>query len=148
MMNPDEISNYITSTFDGVDVVVTSGTSFFFADPTDHRLPFATIVTNNDYDDGSDLDRPGVYRLNFGVGKDTFRSIFGSPAAESYADSPEPSYDLTALDRLMPHPEYGRMFWVCVLNPSPATIETLRPMLAEAYERARRRPRASAAATS
>lgn len=35
----------------------------------------------------------------------------------------------------MPHPVYGRMFWFRGLNPSAATFETLRPLLAEAYGR-------------
>ena len=35
----------------------------------------------------------------------------------------------------MPHPVYGRMYWVCVLNPSDETLETkARPLLVEAYE--------------
>ena len=33
----------------------------------------------------------------------------------------------------MPHPVYGRMHWICVVNPSEATFETLMPSLAEAY---------------
>ncbi len=33
------------------------------------------------------------------------------------------------VDRLLPHPVYGRMHWVCVLNPSAATFESLRPCL-------------------
>jgi predicted DNA-binding protein (MmcQ/YjbR family) len=45
-------------------------------------------------------------------------------------------HDFTALDRLMPHPVYGRNHWVCVLNPSEATFETLKPLLEEAYDRA------------
>jgi len=36
----------------------------------------------------------------------------------------------------MPHPVYGRNHWVCVLNPSEATFETLKPLLREAYDRA------------
>jgi hypothetical protein len=31
---------------------------------------------------------------------------------------------------------YGRNHWVCVLNPSEATFETLKPLLQEAYDRA------------
>ena len=35
----------------------------------------------------------------------------------------------------MPHPVYGRMFWVCVLNPSDKTFETkVQQLLAEAYD--------------
>ena len=34
----------------------------------------------------------------------------------------------------MPHPVYGKMYWVCVLNPSAETFKTVRDLLAEAYE--------------
>lgn len=40
----------------------------------------------------------------------------------------------TAVDRLLPHPVYGWMSWVCVLSPSPATFQTVVPLLAEAYD--------------
>jgi hypothetical protein len=42
--------------------------------------------------------------------------------------------NFTALDRVMPHPVYGRNHWVCVLNPSDATFHSVRPLLAEAYQ--------------
>ena len=34
----------------------------------------------------------------------------------------------------MPHPVYGWMSWVCVLNPSAETFKTMQPLLAEAYD--------------
>jgi hypothetical protein len=40
--------------------------------PKDHRFPFATLVTSDEYDRFSDLNRPGVFRLNVGVSKRTF----------------------------------------------------------------------------
>src|SRR4029078_5344547 len=91
----------------------------------------------------SDLNRPSVFRLNIGIGKETFRSLFGKPSLPAERDSAEngsenaSGYDFTALDHVMPHPVYGRMYWVCVLNPSNETFETkVQPLLAEAYERA------------
>ncbi|MCC7020712.1 MAG: hypothetical protein IT332_13200 [Ardenticatenales bacterium] len=46
-------------------------------------------------------------------------------------------HDFTALDQLMPHPVYAPQGWPCVLCPSAATFEeTVRPLLAEGYERA------------
>jgi hypothetical protein len=37
-------------------------------------LPFATIAsTGNEYERISYLDRPGVFRLNIGVSRETFR---------------------------------------------------------------------------
>jgi len=42
----------------------------------------------------------------------------------------------------MPHPVYGKMYWVCVLNPSAETFETVKGLLAEAYEAGmRQRPK-------
>lgn len=145
-MNESEISQYITGTFEGVDVVTDSDNSFFFYNPEstippDHRFPFVTLVTNDLYDQFSHLNRPSVFRLNIGIGKQTFRSLFGEPSLPSDRDSAavsgenESSYDFTALDQIMPHPVYGRMFWACVLNPGEKTFETnVRQLLAEAYD--------------
>lgn len=145
-MNEAQTSQYITETFEGVDFVVASGDSFFFYNPDtnvppDHRFPFVTMVTSDINDQFSNLNRPSVFRLNIGISKQTFRSLFGEsrdlPAMTATAESVENSsaYDFTALDQLMPHPVYGRMLWVCVLNPSDETFETnVRPLLAEAYD--------------
>jgi hypothetical protein len=147
-MNESEISQYITGTFEGVDVVVASGDSFFFYNPDsnippDHRFPFVTLVTSDINDQFSNLNRPSVFRLNIGIGKQTFHSLFGEAlrpsGRNSAAESGDTShdYDFTTLDQLMPHPVYGRMLWVCVLNPSDETFETnVRPLLTEAYEMA------------
>lgn len=143
-MDQASITQFITDTFDDVDVVVASkesgapeaawgDTFFFFGTDRKDPFPFATIVTRDyaDFDCASHLNRPGVFRLNIGIGKETYRSLFGES---------NDARDFTALDRLMPHPVYGKMHWVCVLNPSAATFEAVRPLLAEAYDRAARRP--------
>ena len=39
----------------------------------------------------------------------------------------------------MPHPVYGRNHFVCVLNPSQSTFQSIKPLLDEAYEIARKR---------
>jgi hypothetical protein len=144
-MNESEISQYIIAAFEGVDVVVASGDSFFFYNPDrkvppDHRCMFVTIVTSDINDQFSNLNRPSVFRLNIGIDKQTFRSLFGKPSLPSGSDSAaisgenESFYDFTALDQIMPHPVYGRMFWVCVLNPGEETFETkVRQLLGEAY---------------
>ncbi len=138
-MNETEVSQYITGTFEGVDVVVDAGNSFFFYNPgsnlpPDYRFPFVTLVTGDSYDQFSDLNRPSVFRLNIGIGKQTFRSLFGDLPRPTRSDENMGGYDFTALDQLMPHPVYGRMFWVCVLNPGSETFATqVRPLLAEAY---------------
>jgi hypothetical protein len=124
-----------------VDVVVASkengapeiawGDTFFIYDPDRNlddtrRFPFATIVTKDygDFDNASRLDRPGVFRLNIGVSKETFARLFAAGD----------EHDFTQLDQLMPHPVYGRNHFVCVLNPGASTFQAIAPLLKEAYE--------------
>jgi hypothetical protein len=47
--------------------------------------------------------------------------------------------DFAAVDRILPHPIYAPQSWICIVNPSDETFETLEPLLAEAYDRAVRR---------
>lgn len=144
-MEQETLAQYIVDTFDGVDVLTADGNSFFFynppgTSPPDHRFPFATIVANDLYDQASNLDRPGVYRLNLGVSRQSFQGLFGDqPAPAGDAEPAVGAYGFAALDTILPHPVYGQQFWLCVLNPSPKTFETIKPFLAEAYDRAVRR---------
>jgi hypothetical protein len=72
-----------------------------------------------------------VYRLNIGVSTPIFQSLFGAGKVDPG------NYDFTALDRILPHPDYAAQSWICVLNPSQPTFERVRTFLAEAYELAR-----------
>ncbi|PLC01867.1 hypothetical protein CY658_30535 [Variovorax sp. RO1] len=123
-MTEDDITQHIIDTLGGGHFEVADDNTFFFHG-ADNKFPFATIVTkDNDFDSASNLNRPGVFRLNVGVGKETFRALFG--------DAEPSGIDYTALDRLMPHPVYAKMYWVSVINPSAATFEAVKPLLAEA----------------
>ena len=138
-MDEASVTQYIIDTFDGVETVTSSGNTFFFYG-SERKFPFVTLVTNDDYDQFSNLNRPSVFRLNIGISKKTYNSLFGSRPSPSgaggVADADSIS-DFTALDHLMPHPVYARMYWVCVLNPSDVTFqEVVQPLLAEAYEMA------------
>ncbi len=144
-MNEAEITRYITDTFDHVVTDTDSDNRFFFYDPEgndpqNRMFPFVTLVTNDAYDQFSNLNRPSVFRLNIGISKESYRSLFDSqtPSEEGEeAGASDREYDFTALDKVMPHPVYGRMYWVCVLNPSEETFEkVVRPLVAEAYDSA------------
>lgn len=101
--------------FEGVSVHETSPDYFFFAG-AEQKFPFATIVTHDDaYDSASALDREGVFRLNFPTDKATFAQLF--PGITGRRDLEAASLDTQALDALFPHPLYGRMRWVSVINP-------------------------------
>jgi len=131
----DELSvvDYITRTFPAVETSTAFGYTFFYYS-SERVLPFATLIsTDQEYDHFSDLDRPGVFRLNIGISKRTFQSLFGAAIIDLNR------YDFTALDLIMPHPEYARQHFVCVLSPGGATFEKVRTLLTEAYEIAARR---------
>jgi Family of unknown function (DUF6194) len=127
------ITSYITSTFENVETAVNLGYTFFFY-RDDHMHAFATIAsTGNEYERISNLDRPGVFRLNIGVSRETFQALFGRNKIDVS------DYDFTVLDTIMPHPDYSSQSFICVLSPSEATFERIRPMLAEGYDIAMKR---------
>jgi hypothetical protein len=140
------MKDYICQAWEGIDVIENSGDFFFNYDPDgdlrdDRWLPFATIVTNdNDYDTVSRLSRPNTYRLNIGLTKATYTSLFGTPPTQHDEHGVlDTGFDYATTDQVMPHPTYAGQHWVCVVNPSDATIDALQPLLAEAYEFAKRK---------
>jgi hypothetical protein len=142
-MEPGEIRAHILDTCPGT-LVMTSGDDLFFVHdpdrdlPDERKQPWATLVHDDTYDRVSDLARPGVYRLNIGVRPETYRRLFGKAPTTRDAEWLlvfDPVPDLTVLDRLLPHPMYGN--WLCIL--SPARLETVAPLLAEAHAQAVRK---------
>jgi hypothetical protein len=125
--DPDEIRRWITATYPDTVVAQAMGATFFSLN--EESWPnFATIVTTDEHDMGnpSDLARDGVFRLNIGVGKESFERLVGAMVA--------PDYSL--LEVVLPHPVYAKQRWLCILNPSRQTFdEVVKPLIAEAYAR-------------
>lgn len=135
--------------FDGVLVVAPGpgdntpelawGDSFFYYAP-DGRMPanvqpYATIVTK-DYpgDTASKLDRQGRWRINIHVSPAKFLELTG----EAPPTIKRPwSYDVP--DTVVPHPVYGPLGWVAIVNPGDSTIETVTELLRTAHAAARAR---------
>jgi len=90
---------------------------------------------DGDNDKGSNINREGIFRVNIGLRKSTFKNMFGiipsRPAAGELVDM---QYDFTSLDTILPHPVYAWMGWISILNPSEQTFEQLKPLIQEAYE--------------
>ncbi len=139
------MKEHISSTFAGIRVAEASGDTFFLYDPDgdlppERQMPFATIVTDDNYERVSELSRPGVYRLNIGLTKATYTAMFGAvPTKRDDQGVLETGFDYAERDRLMPHPVYASQHWVCVVSPGEATLDAVRPLLAEAYEFAARK---------
>jgi hypothetical protein len=133
---PESIREEIEA-LDGV-VSVRLNDDIFFYDPdrvgdSARKVPMATLVSSNAYDQHSDLDREGVFRLNLGVDRNTFLDLFGMKASGL-------APDYTALDVIMPHPDYGNSYFLCVLNPD-RTMPKVRQLLTKAREVAANRYR-------
>ncbi|MEW2049299.1 DUF6194 family protein [Streptomyces sp. NPDC005476] len=115
------------------------GDAFFYYAP-DGRIrenvqPYGTIVTKNYPDDAAcDLDPPGRWRVNVHVDRAMFQELTG----EEPRSISRPR-DHAAADRVMPHPVYGALGWICVVNPGERTRETVVQLLRSAHEAARAR---------
>lgn len=125
--DPEAIAQVILARYPGTVIARAMGAAFFSLDET-HWPNFATIVTTDEHDDGepSRLSRPGVFRLNIGVGKASFERLVGEVTEVDHA----------VLDTIVPHPVYARQRWIAILNPSDATFrDAILPLLDEAHAR-------------
>lgn len=138
-MQKEEIADYITEQYQGVIAVNAWGEQSFFYNP-EGKLPrgvyFATLKDKNgDNDKASDLDRADVFRFNFGISKISYEKVLGTkpsrPLAGGVVDT---GHDFAQLNTLLPHPVYGWMSWVCILNPDQKVFRSLLPLLSESYE--------------
>ena len=140
-MTPAEVETDLMARFSGLRPKASWGERSFFLNP-DGVLPngvyFATIKeADGENDRASALDRPDVWRVNFGVPKSLFQDHFGAvPKRPAKGEAIAGDWDFTTLDTLMPHPIYGWMGWVAVLCPSRATWDQAGPLLDAAYEKA------------
>jgi hypothetical protein len=134
----NDVIDYVLNTYPGVVIGQNWGERVLFYNP-DNRFPKGVYLLSFKEKDGpndsaSNLSRPGVYRLNIGISRETFTTLFGPiPARPPAGGVVATGHDFQQLDQIMPHPVYGWMAWIGVLNPGPATFETLKPLIDEGY---------------
>ncbi|MFC6160373.1 DUF6194 family protein [Kribbella jiaozuonensis] len=135
-MTIEELDRTIRA-YDGVRVLEAQDDLFYLYDPAadlppERQQPFATIVTGDHYEKVSRLDEPGAWRVNIGLTKTTYTSLFGPVPTERDADWVlDSGHDYTARNTLMPHPFYASQYWAAIVNP--VDLEPLIPLLDEAY---------------
>ena len=123
-MNQTELETFI-SNLDNVQQEENFGYLFYFVGD-DHRLPFVTIAnSDNEYDKVSNLNREGVFRINIGVSKETFQQLVGESSGEAL--------DYSVLNVFLPHPDYARQHFICILNPSGENVEVTKKLIGEAH---------------
>lgn len=111
------------------------GDRFFYVGP-DRRRPFATIVEHDvpGFDEASQLDRPGVFRLNLDLGRAEFERRFGFPPKEF--EEHRHKFDFARLDTVLPHPGYARHGFGSIVMPGPQMLPEVDRLLRIAHARA------------
>lgn len=140
-MQPEKIIENIVGSFDGVVPKSSWGETSLFYNPgkvLPNGVYFCTIKEKNgDNDKSSKLDRSGVFRLSVGINKESYETLFGekpkSPAKGCIINT---KHDFTAVNELMPHPIYGWMSWVQILNPTETVFSELLPLIKGAHSSA------------
>jgi hypothetical protein len=123
-VNQSEVEAFV-ETLDNVQREENFGYIFYFVGD-DHRLSFTTIAnSDNAYDSVSNLNREGVFRINIGVSKATFDSLLGDTSADNI--------DYSVLNVFLPHPDYAKQHFVCILNPSQENVEVTKQLIVEAH---------------
>lgn len=141
-MIANDIISYCLTALKDVVLVESWGEKGIFYNPGKVLKRGVYVLTlkekDGDNDKASLLNREGVYRVNVGLRKASFIQRFGYiPKRPAAGKVVQMEYDFADSDKIMPHPVYAWMGWVCVLNPSVKTFEELKPLIQEAYEFAR-----------
>lgn len=141
-MTIDEIVDAICWLDDGIVFSRNWGERALFYNP-DHALKKGIYIATFKERDGpndkaSHLDRGNRFRLNIGLPKSAYFSLFGLPPFRPSAGNiVATGHDFTQTDVLTPHPVYGWMSWVAIINPSPERFDALRPHLDQSLVDAR-----------
>jgi len=134
-----QIEKYILDSFSHVNPLNSWGELSFFINPNNklkRGTYFATLkLKDGENDSSSNLNRDGIFRLNIGLPAKNYISLFGEkpkrPAKGCVIEAP---FDFSATNIIMPHPVYGWMGWICVLNPDQKKLNECKIYLKDAYD--------------
>ena len=141
-ISPEALIETLLARFPGTVAVEAWGETALFYNP-EQILPrgvyFATVKEKDgDNDQASQIDRDGVFRFNLGTSKPLFLARFGPPPPRpGKGQAIEGDWDFTSLNSTTPHPVYGWMSWICVLNPTRQTLKGMDDMIEAAFEKAK-----------
>jgi len=140
-MTADEILKTLLADYKGTRLIEAWGEKSLFYNP-ERLLPrgvyFATIKDRDgENDNASKLDRESIFRLNIGTSRARYLERFGDlPKRPAKGEVIEGAWQFTDINILTPHPIYGWMGWVSVINPTQDVFTELQPMIDAAYEKA------------
>ncbi len=135
----DFIVSQLVENYSGLRIIQAWGETSLFYNPDDalkRGIYFCTFKNKDGTNDkASHLYRKDVFRMNFGISKKTFVSVFNTiPKRPVKGGIIVGAYDFQAYDILTPHPIYGWMAWVSILNPSKFSLQKLKIFIDESYE--------------
>jgi hypothetical protein len=143
IMKIEELIRYVRFKYPLLNENKNWGERGLFYNPHNQFPKGAYVLTFKEKDGGNDsssnLNVGNKYRLNIKVSKNTFIKLFETvPHRPAAAQIIKGNYDFTECNKVMPHPIYGWMTWVCVINPTLATIEMMeiQGLFEEAYQSA------------
>ena len=141
-ITPEALIEALLDRFPGTVAIDAWGETSLFYNPG-RMLPrgvyFATVKEKDGENDrASKIDREGLFRFNVGTSKPLFLERFGPPPPRpGKGQAIEGEWDFTKLNTITPHPVYGWMSWVSVLNPSAQTLEGMDDMIEAAFLKAK-----------
>ena len=141
-IKPKALIEALLDRFPGTIAIDAWGETSLFYNPG-RMLPrgvyFATVKEKDGENDrASKIDREGLFRFNVGTSKPLFLERFGPPPPRpGKGQAIEGEWDFTKLNTITPHPVYGWMSWVSVLNPSAQTLEGMDDMIEAAFLKAK-----------
>lgn len=138
-MNSSDILSYVLESCPNTVLVETWGERAVFYNPQQQLKRGIYVLTIKEHDGPNDcasnLNRTGIYRVNFALKKEKYREMFGAPPKRPEAGGVVAlDYQFSAEDVLLPHPVYAWMGWVSILNPKPLTFEAMKPLIEDAYD--------------
>lgn len=138
----EEILEYCVKNLEDVVLVDSWGEKGIFYNPNNILKRGIYVLTikekDGDNDKSSNLNREDTYRVNIGIRKKTFIDLFGKiPKRPNAGEIVNMDYDFSQKDKIIPHPVYAWMSWICILNPTKTTFETLKQYISESYEYAK-----------
>lgn len=138
-MKTEDIIKDLQNRFSHLVIKNTWGETSIFYNPNKTSANGSYFLTikesNGENDQASNLDRDNIFRVSFGVSRNSYEALFGpKPPRPAKGGVVKTGHDFTQTNLLMPHPIYAWMNWVQILNPSQETWNSYQNLIAESYQ--------------
>lgn len=140
VISKKEITEEVLKSFPNTTVNKNWGEIGIFYNPNNMFSKGIYLMTfkekDGENDKSSKLNRGNLYRLNIGITKQEFVNLFQTiPKRPNAGETVDTNHDFSEINKIMPHPVYGWMSWICIINPSKEIFyDKLLPFIRVAYK--------------